>query len=987
MAKVLALIDYVKKDYCKLDSNGNMDITFFNTPDGKLLNQILKGKRSGLGLSNDDIDIQFFHQGIPKYNSFSNSYYAISKKELNKDKDNMIKYIKKTKPEIVLCFGAQAYNTLLDNKDSYMLSDNSFDGYTCKTAPMPHLDRYLTLPQVSKDEILAINRLIKRYLSGDKELKPKLGNYKLITKWEDVEYIFNEQIPKYDVVAVDFETNTLKTWLKGSKVLCISLSWREHMGVTIPINHSKLNCWTDEQESKLKKYIVSLLQSNKRKVFHNAKFDIRMCMDLLGLKYCTNVVDTMMMYYVGYNELPAAPKGLKHLAMVYTDLGDYEKPRDEYFDKYLENHYNNWVKEQEEKGIKLLKKNYQPPKNKVDGGKVDFEWLPMEIIYPYASADTDVTLQLYHIFKKKIDSNSRWKELIYSYYPRLTDALCWIEHTGIYLNPDKVKAYKEKYDSLFNDTTEKIYAVTPEIKDYENEKLELLEKRATLMKKVKPADRTKEQKEFIKQAGKYMGKDSKGNPKYKFSLSSKQQLAYLFIEMRGYTLPLDKDFLTPSAIKARKQNKPESIVYSDFKMDNKVLKYIAKEYKDETAKLLIKYSDLLKAKTAFVDALPKLADNNNLIHAKFNITGTATGRLSSSDPNLQQVKKPTSNYNADDYGWGIKGMYTSRFKNGMIVNFDYKSLEVFLAALFAKDGGMAKALANGLDIHKRNASVAFGIPYDEVTGQQRFKAKSVSFGVMYGMSVLGLSERLGESKEEAQKTQDKVLGAMPEVKKSIQLVNSFVEKYGYVQTLNGNYRRLPDAKFKTNHHNHDQALRQAFNACIQGSGPRYTNWSIIFIRDWLRKNNMKSQVVATVHDSILLDVHPDEVQQVLPFVKHTMENLPLPELKASYKQFNLNPSDIPEKYHIDNEHFRFAMFAEYEGGSSYADEIEIDPNEIYDFGTPTDYVEVNKYEQTINDYYDTLLENTPEEEHEKILKEKDESVKKWESWKDSKKIK
>jgi len=99
--------------------------------------------------------------------------------------------------------------------------------------------------------------------------------------------------------------------------------------------------------------------------------------------------------------------------------------------------------------------------------------------------------------------------------------------------------------------------------------------------------------------------------------------------------------------------------------------------------------------------------------------------------NLQQIKKPTSDFNAPDYDLGIKGMFTSRFKEGLMVNFDYKSLEVFLAALFAKDGGMAKALANGLDIHKRNASVAFGIPYDEVTGQQRFKAKSVSFGKLY----------------------------------------------------------------------------------------------------------------------------------------------------------------------------------------------------------------------------------------------------------------
>lgn len=322
-----------------------------------------------------------------------------------------------------------------------------------------------------------------------------------------------------------------------------------------------------------------------------------------------------------------------------------------------------------------------------------------------------------------------------------------------------------------------------------------------------------------------------------------------------------------------------------------------------------------------------------------------------------------------------------------MVNFDYKSLEVFLAALFAKDGGMAKALANGLDIHKRNASVAFNTPYEEVTGQQRFKAKKVSFGLMYGMTVQGLAEGLKESVDEAQKTQDKVLSAMPGVKKAIQMVNAFVERYGYTQTLNGNYRRLPDAMYKKNRMNYERAMRQAFNATIQGSGPRYTNWSIIYIREWLRKNHMKSRIVATVHDSVLLDVHPDEVQQVLPFVKKTMENLPLPELKASYKAFGITSEDIPDKYHIDDEHFRFAMFAEFEGGSSYADELEIDPEEIYDYGTPTDYVKVNQYEQQISDYYDTQLANTPEEEHEQVLKEKEESTKKWEAWKESQKIK
>lgn len=632
MAKVLAIIDYIKKDYVSMDNQGNMQVKFFNHTDGKLLNNILTGKRSGLGLHPDDIDIKFFYRQIPRYNPRSDSYSPIPRKDAKAATEKLTNYIEETKPEVVLCFGAQAYNNLLAEHPAYKLSDNTFGTYTCKTAAMPHLDRYVLLPQNAKDNLLATNRLIRRYLAGDKELKPLLGDYKLITTFDEVRNIFDEQIPKYDMVAVDFETNTLKTWLPGAKVLCISLSWREHQGVCIPIDHPKMDIWSEDERKRLGDYIVRLLRSNQRKVFHNAKFDIRMCMDLLDLEYCNNVVDTMMMYYVGYNELPAAYKGLKHLAQVYTDLGDYEAPRDEYFEKLKQEHYENWVKERGEQGLKALKKDYPGLVNKVDGSNENFEWLPMEIIYPYAAADTDVTIQLYHIFKKKIDRNKRWQELCYQYYPKLTDALCYMEHTGIYLNPDKVKEYQEKYDSMYNDVINKIMACTPEIKEYEDEKLRLLQERAELMKSTKPKERTDEQKQFIKEVGKYMGNDTKGNPKYKFSLSSNQQLAYLFTEMRGYSLPLTKDFLTPSAMRSRKADKPETITYTDYRMDTSVMKYIAKEFDDETAKLLIEYADLNKAKTAFVDAYPKLADQHNLIHARFNMASTATGRLSSSDP-------------------------------------------------------------------------------------------------------------------------------------------------------------------------------------------------------------------------------------------------------------------------------------------------------------------------------------------------------------------
>lgn len=986
MGKVLVLLDYIQKEYVEVDKQGKIKLKLFNTGYGKTLLKILTSK-NGMGIPNEDIDLKFFYKNIPPYDRFTRSYKPISRTNLNKAKDNYIKYINETKPKLVIGFGAQVCNTLFENQDTYELSDNTFGDYTCKTCSLPHLKFYKQFNTNEGNAILSNTRFVKRYLSGDKELKPLLGKYELITDFDKAKYIFDDVLKRYKVIACDFETNTLKTWLDGAKVLCISLSWEEGQGVTIPIDHEKCQCWNKEQRNYIVNSIVNLLSNTSQyKVFHNAKFDIRMCMDLLGLKHAHNILDTMMMYYIGYNELPVISKGLKHLARIYTDLGDYEKPRDEYFENMLKEDYDNWVKEQEEKGIKPLKKNYIPPTNKVDGSDTDFSWLPMEIIYPYASADTDATLRLYHIFDKRIKKNKRWVNLIYNYYPKVTNVLCKMEHTGMYLNPDKVKQYKEKYDTLFNDVVEKINAVTPEIEEYNKKNLTLLEKRSNILSTTKPKDRTQEQKDFIKEVGKLMGKDSKGNPKYQFNIGSRENLAYLFIELRQYDLPLNKDFLTPKAMKARKANKPETLTYKDYKMDRNVLKYIYKQYGDETANLLLTYSDLKKAKTTYVDALPELA-YKNLIHAKFNMSSTATGRLSSSNPNLQNQSKPTHNTNDPTYGYGIKGMYTSRFKDGLLINFDYKSLEIFIAALFSKDKNMTKALANGLDIHKQNASIAFGVPYDNVTGEQRFKAKKVSFGLLYGMSTKTFAEDWNETEEEAQKTVDKVLGAMPGVGKAIKLANAFCELYGYVQTLGGNYRRLPDAMNKKNRIAYERAIRQCFNAIIQGSGPIFTNTSLYLVNDYLEEHHLKSVIVATVHDSILLDVHPDEVEEVAKMTKHIMENLPLDILKVKYSDFGLTPNDIPSKYNIDGTYFRFPMFAEYEAGAQYGDELELNFDELHSYGTLHDYCRVYKREEYINDKYDTLLNETSDnDKKDEIQEERKKAVEEFEEWKETQKV-
>lgn len=1002
--KVLVLLDYVKKEYVKVHGS-QVEYKFASTAEGKLLQQILTGKKSGIGLDSSMVDIKFFYPKVPSYNVYSKSYNAIPKKELKECTEAITSYIVKEKPTIILSFGKQVWKALVDKSSNldYNIQEETFkhNGATHTTTLIeyPNLSLYRFMSRRDKDTILINNRLVKRYVSGDTQLQPVVGTYKLITNFEEVLTIFNDIIPKYKTIAVDFETNTLKTWLKGAKALCISLSWKEHQGVTIPIDHPKCKPFTDSQVSQLIGLINKLMMSSQRKVLHNAKYDVRMLMDIYALPYVQNVIDTMLMYYVGYDENPSSPKNLKHLANVYTDMNNYEEERDTFFNNYLEQHKEAWIRQEQqrlEEEAKLTGKapkkvkvsQYEPPKNELDGSSVDFSWLPLDTIYKYASMDTDVTLQLYHVFSKVIDKNNQWRNLIYQYYPALVDSLCYMEHTGMYLDKITGAEYKVAYSDIQKSIVSKIRAAVPEIEEFENNRLKALEQRSNLLKSVKPADRTEEQKDFIKSVGKYMGTDSKGNPKYKFNLSSKQHLQILFLDMLGYELPPTKEFLTPKAVKQHKVTNPEKIEITDYKMDKSVLEYFVKTYDSELARLLLEYAKVAKARDAFVDVLPKQADDKGLIHPIFNITGTRTGRLSSSNPNCQQIPKPSHDFDSPLYNYPIKGLYRSRFKDGIIANFDYKSLEIFIAALIGKDGGLTISLMNGEDVHKRNASIAFGVPINQVTGVQRQRAKGCTFGTLYGQTSIAFAEMWNETPEEAQKTIDKVLNAMPGVKKSIDLIHGFCEHYGYVQTLAGNWRRLPDTMQKKDIQAYQRSQRQSYNAVVQGSGPLFTNSSIIIIRNWLQREHLNSRIIATVHDSILFDIHPDEVDKVVPFVIHTMENLPLDCLKCTYESFGINKEDVPDKYIIDDTYFRFPMFSECEIGKTYAQELPYDKDYIHSFGTLHNYCDIYSKLQEIDDYYSSLLMKTNDsDEKEDILKQKEDAKAKWELWKNSQIIK
>lgn len=328
--------------------------------------------------------------------------------------------------------------------------------------------------------------------------------------------------------------------------------------------------------------------------------------------------------------------------------------------------------------------------------------------------------------------------------------------------------------------------------------------------------------------------------------------------------------------------------------------------------------------------------------------------------NYQQIPKPVHDINSPIYEYPIKRLNISRFNNGIFLNADYKSLEIFIAALFSKDGGMTEALMNGADIHKRNAFIAFNVTVDEVTKDQRQAAKRVGFGSIYGITEEGLSKQLNTTPEHAKDIMDKVLSAMPQVKKSILAVQSFAKRYGYVETMQGNYRRLPEARNSKSIQG-EQALRQAFNAVVQGSASYMTNTSLIVLRNLFYKYNLKSELCLTVHDSIGVDIHPDEIKIVPKLVKKVMETPPVPWLKCQIDDFEgLNPDNIPDKYRLNFKQFRFPLISELEWGKTYADGFDWDYDLYYKLGIDK-YYALCKEQAYISDKFNGLIEKENEE--------------------------
>jgi DNA polymerase-1 len=275
---------------------------------------------------------------------------------------------------------------------------------------------------------------------------------------------------------------------------------------------------------------------------------------------------------------------------------------------------------------------------------------------------------------------------------------------------------------------------------------------------------------------------------------------------------------------------------------------------------------LTKLKSTYVDALPLLINTKtNRLHTTFNQTIAATGRLSSVNPNLQNIPIRS------DRGKKIRQAFIPRNEEYTILSADYSQIELRIIAAMSKEENMIQDFINGLDIHTATAAKVYGIGIDEVTKTQRSNAKMVNFGIIYAISAFGLSQRLAIPRKEAATLIENYFTQYPRIKTYMNDTLEFAKANGFVKTILGRRRYLKDIN-SANHTVRSVAEREAINAPIQGSAADMIKLAMIHIHEEMRKRNLKSKMTLQVHDELVFDTYKPEVEEVKSIIIDKMQN-------------------------------------------------------------------------------------------------------------------
>ncbi len=281
-------------------------------------------------------------------------------------------------------------------------------------------------------------------------------------------------------------------------------------------------------------------------------------------------------------------------------------------------------------------------------------------------------------------------------------------------------------------------------------------------------------------------------------------------------------------------------------------------------KVILEHRGLAKLKSTYTDKLPQMVHPlTKRVHTSYHQAVTATGRLSSRDPNLQNI--PVRN----DEGRRIRQAFVAP-EGYRIMAADYSQIELRIMAHLSQDQGLLKAFAEGQDIHRATAAEVFGLPLEQVTSEQRRSAKAINFGLIYGMSAFGLSRQLGIPRGEAQRYMDLYFERYPGVLAYMERTRKQAEEQGYVETLDGRRLYLPDIKSR-NGMRRKAAEREAINAPMQGTAADIIKKAMIAVDDWIISEDPKVRMIMQVHDELVFEVHESELEHAEQKIRELME--------------------------------------------------------------------------------------------------------------------
>jgi len=673
--------------------------------------------------------------------------------------------------------------------------------------------------------------------------KPMSTNHLLvdsISKFKKMVFeLWNSKSFSFDIESSSL--NPFRSKPHPAKVEVIAFSNKAGKAWVVPVDH-KDSPWTKEQHSYIIRTLRSLFETTHiRKIAHNGQFDTMYIRKVLKIRVAKFDFDTLLAHHIGVTE-EKGTHGLKILAWEYTDMGGY----DDALDAYKASH---------------------PEADPDQGGS--YGNIPLDILWTYAAADADVTYRVYEKLQPIIDEG--FKDVFYKVVMPATRALADLYYTGAPIDRDWHKHCKTEYERLLDEELTRLREF-PEVLQIENEITK------TQIKKKKAERKARFEKRFEEIQELEQVDPDKASTKLRrlrgdieraklkpvtvkpvtFNPKSTHQKRRLLFELLGF-----------EPIKLAKSGKSPST-------DKETMKSLWFEHKHDIIMGLGRYIKMSTLYSMFVKNLDDMICDDGRLRGSCNVAGTETGRLSMSNPNLQQIPK---NLKADprepfvDGNWpSIKKMFAA-IPGYAIVQFDYSQAELRVLAALTRDPVLMKAYQDGEDIHRRAAAEAFNVAIEDVTDYQRNVAKTINFGLVYGQGPRKLAKTIGCSVEEAKEFIRIYFKRFKRVKIWINNTKKLVREQGYIDTPYGRRRRLASV-FSPEEDIVAKAERQGVNSPIQATASDWTLQSIASIRAWLIKNKMQSKIILTVHDSIILLVKMEEMEAVCDAVKRIMENPP-----------------------------------------------------------------------------------------------------------------